>query len=153
MAINKNHEFEDLDNIKCSIVEKNASADRVQFLKDLLSYNKYEVIVVASPAPKAAPATASAPAPAAAPTPGTNTEGEVPKTTDESGKPAEVAANPEPIAPSTFTVGVTDLRFNPTNAVFGRSLHTPNGQVVTLAYWNQEVEVSDDTVPYFEQKK
>jgi hypothetical protein len=147
MAINKNHEFEDLDNIKCSIVEKNASPDRVQFLKDLLSYNKYEVIVVASPAPKAAPTPVPTPAPA------TPTEGEATKAADESGKIAEVAANPEPIAPSTFTVGVTDLRFNPTNAVFGRSLHTPEGHVVTLAYWNQEVKVSDDTVPYFEQNK
>jgi ribosomal protein L12E/L44/L45/RPP1/RPP2 len=153
MAINKNHEFEDLDNIKCSIVEKNASADRIQFLKDLLSYNKYEVIVVASPAPKAAPAPASASAPAPAPATATTTEGEGTKAADESGKLGGVATNPEPIAPTTFTIGVTDLRFNPTNAVFGRSLHTPNGQVVTLAYWNQEVEVSDDTVPYFEQKK
>ena len=116
MAINKNHEFEDLDNIKCSIVEKNIAADRVQFLKDLLVYNKYEVVVVASPAPTPAP-------------------------------------TPEPVAPSTFTVGVTDLRFNPTNAVFGRSLHTPDGHVVTLAYWNQEETVSDDTIPYFEHSK
>ena len=61
MAINKNHEFEDLDNTKCSIVEKNASAERVQFLKDLLSYNKYQVMVVPSPAPKVAAAPAPAP--------------------------------------------------------------------------------------------
>ena len=127
MAINKNHEFEDLDNIKCSIVEKNASAERVQFLKDLLSFNKYEVIVVASPAPKAAPA---APIQVA--------EGEA------TPKPAA-----ELIAPTTFTVGVTDLKFNPTNAVFGRSLHTTEGRIVTLAYWNQEDTVSDDTIPYF----
>jgi hypothetical protein len=133
MAINKNHEFEDLDNIKCSIVEKNASADRVQFLKDLLTYNKYEVVVVASPAPKAA-----APAPVA------TVEGE----------PASAPiATPEPVAPSTFTIGVTDLRFNPTNAVFGRALHTPDGHVVTLAFWNQEETVSNDEVPYFEHKK
>ena len=118
MAINKNHEFEDLDNIKCSIVEKNASASRVQFLKDLLTYNKYEVVVVESPAPKAAAA-------------------------------AEPVPASEPIVPSTFTVGVTDLRFNPTNAVFGRTLHTPGGHVVTLAYWQQQDDVSDDTVPYF----
>lgn len=126
MAINKNHEFEDLDNIKCSIVEKNVSADRVEFLKDLLTFNKYEVVVVPSPAPKAAAA------PVAAPT------GE-----------GETASAPAP--PSTFTVGVTDLRFNPTNAVFGRSLHTPDGHIVTLAYWQQKESVSDDTVPYFEQ--
>ncbi len=134
MAINKNHEFEDLDNIKCSIVEKNVSSDRVQFLKALLTFNKYEVVVVASPAPKAA--STPAPAPIA--------EGEV--------TPIATPAN-EPVAPSTFTVGVTDLRFNPTNAVFGRSLHTPDGHVVTLAYWNQEDAVSDDTVPYFEHTK
>jgi len=133
MAINKNHEFEDLDNMKCSIVEKNASADRVQFLKDLLTYNKYEVVVVPSPAPKAA-----APAPVA------TVEGEPAS--------APIAA-PEPLTPSTFTIGVTDLRFNPTNAVFGRSLHTPDGHVVTLAYWNQEETVSNDEIPYFEHKK
>ena len=134
MAINKNHEFEDLDNIKCSIVEKNASAERVQFLKDLLTYNKYEVVVVSSPAPKAA----------AAPAPVATVEGET------ATAPTPV---PEPVAPSTFTVGVTDLRFNPTNAVFGRSLHTPDGHVVTLAYWNEEDAVSDDTVPYFDHTK
>ena len=62
MAINKNHEFEDLGTSKCAIVEKNASPERVQFLKTLLEFNKYEVVVVDSPAPKAAPA-----APVAAP--------------------------------------------------------------------------------------
>ena len=133
MAINKNHEFEDLDNIKCSIVEKNASAVRVQFLKDLLSYNKYEVVVVASPAPKLAP--------------------EAAKAADESGNVSTTTPTTEPLAPNTFTVGVTDLRFNPTNAVFGRSLHTPDGHVVTLAYWHQEEAISDDTVPYFEHHK
>jgi hypothetical protein len=131
MAINKNHEFEDLDNIKCSIVEKNASAERVQFLKDLLTYNKYEVVVVPSPAPKAAAPVVAAPV---------AVEGE----TASAPAPA-----PTPVAPSTFTIGVTDLRFNPTNAVFGRSLHTIDGRIVTLAYWNQEQAVSDDTVPYF----
>jgi hypothetical protein len=114
MAINKNHEFEDLDNIKCSIVEKNASADRVQFLKDLLTYNKYQVVVLPSPAPKAA-ATA-------------------PVATAEGDPASAPIAAPEPETPSTFTIGVTDLRFNPTNAVFGRSIHTPDGHVVTLAY-------------------
>ena len=36
MAINKNHEFEDLGGIKCAIVEKNTSKERVAFLKDPL---------------------------------------------------------------------------------------------------------------------
>ena len=104
----------------------------MQFLKDLLTYNKYEVVVVPSPAPKAAAPVAAAPV----------VEGET------ASAPAPAAA-PAPVAPSTFTIGVTDLRFNPTNAVFGRSLHTTDGRIVTLAYWNQEQAVSDDTVPYF----
>ena len=125
MAINKNHEFEDLDGIKCSIVEKNASPDRVQFLKALLELNHYSVVVTGSPAPK----------PAAAPAPDAT--------------PAEPV---EPPAPTTFTIGVTDLTFNATNAVFGRLLKTTDGHIVTLAFWQQKDTTSDDSVPYFDHK-
>ncbi|MEY3437285.1 MAG: hypothetical protein RL335_1741, partial [Bacteroidota bacterium] len=45
MAINQNHLFEELDGIKCGIVEKNVSPERLQFLKELLEINKYEVLV------------------------------------------------------------------------------------------------------------
>lgn len=127
MAINKNHEFEDLDGVKCAIVEKNASTERAAFLKSLLEFNNYTVVVVASPPPKAAPA----PKPA---------EGEAPV--------EPVAAPP---APSTFTVGVTDVTFNPTNAIFGRLLHTRDGHIVTLAYWQQKEKISHDEVPYYER--
>lgn len=106
MAINKNHEFEELNGIKCAIVEKNISADRCQFLQTLLTYNQYEIVVVETPATENAPA--------------------------------------------TFTVGVTDLTFNPTNAVFGRILKSPDGHIVTLAFWQQKDAISDDSVPYFE---
>ena len=41
MAINKNHEFDDLDGVKCAIVEKNVSPERVEFLKNILRYNGY----------------------------------------------------------------------------------------------------------------
>jgi hypothetical protein len=134
MAINKNHEFEDLDSIKCAIVEKNASPERVAFLKQLLESNKYQVVVVGSPAPKAAPA-APVPAPA---------EGDA--------TPAPAPPVPEaPAAPTTFTVGVTNLTFNATNAIFGRQLKTDNGTIVTLAYWQEKEAVSNDKVPYFEQ--
>src|SRR5256885_865218 len=109
MAINKNHEFEDLDGVKCAVVEKNASQQRVDFLKPLLEFNKYTVIVVASPPPKVG-ATAAA----------VNTE-------------AIAEATPPP--PASFTIGVTDVTFNATNAIFGRLLKTRGGQVVTLAYW------------------
>ncbi len=135
MAINKNHEFEDLDSIKCAIVEKNASPERVAFLKQLLELNKYQVVVVGSPAPKTAAAPVAAPA----------VEGDA--TTAAPAPPVPEA----PPAPSTFTVGVTDLTFNATNAIFGRQLKTDNGTIVTLAYWQQKESVSNDEVPYFDQ--
>lgn len=124
MAINKNHEFEELDGVKCGIVEKNVKPERVSFLKSLLEFNGYTVVAVPSPAPKAAPAKPVA-------------EGETPP-------PAP------PPSPEIFTVGVTDYTFNPINAIFGRLLKTPDGHVVTLAYWQQKDMVSHDEVPYYE---
>ena len=125
MAINKNHEFEELDGVKCGIVEKNAAPQRVQFLKNLLEYNGFTVVAVPSLPPKAAPAV----------------------------KMEDAAAVAEPVvpAPETFTVGVTDYTFNPTNAIFGRSLKTKDGHVVTLAYWQQKENVSHDEIPYYER--
>lgn len=136
MAINKNHEFEDLGTKKCAIVEKNASAERVQFLKTLLEFNKYEVVVVDSPAPKAAPA-----APVASPV-----EGEAPAPAPPAVPDAPIA----PPAPTTFTIGVTDLCFNATNAIFGRQLKTTGGRIVSLAYWQEKESDSNDELPYFE---
>jgi len=133
MAINKNHEFEELNGIKCAIVEKNVAPQRVEFLKNLLQFNGYEVVVAASPAPKAAPA----------PKPAAPANGEV--------QAEQAATPPPPPTPETFTVGVTDITFNPINAIFGRALHTPDKHVVTLAYWQQKEEVSHDEVPYFEK--
>lgn len=132
MAINKNHEFEELDGVKCAIVEKNASRERVDFLKNLLEFNNYTVVVVASPPPKAAPA----PKPAA------------PTAEGEAAAPVAEAPPPPP-PPTTFTIGVTDVRFNPTNAIFGRMLKTRDGHIVTLAYWQEKENVSRDEVPYY----
>lgn len=125
MALNKNHEFEELDGVKCGIVERNVKPERVSFLKSLLELNGFKVITVPTPPPKAA-----------APPP--------PKEGEET-----VAAAP-PATPETFTVGVTDYTFNSVNAIFGRILKTQNGHVVTLAYWNQKEPVSHDEIPYYE---
>jgi hypothetical protein len=133
MAINKNHEFEDLNGVKCAVVEKNASSKRVAFLKELLEFNKYTVVVVPSPPPK--------PAPAAAPKP---------ETAEAVSQPVTETQSPPP--PATFTVGVTNVTFNPTNAIFGRLLHTKDGHVVTLAYWYQQESTSNDEVPYYENR-
>jgi hypothetical protein len=118
MSLNPTHTFEDLGDTKCAIVEKDCSSERVQFLKNLLEYNGYMVVVVPSPPPKAAK-TAAVP------------EGEIPV--------PQVATGPE-----TFTVGVTDVTFSPINAVFNRELKTPSGKIVTKNYWKQrETEVKE----------
>jgi hypothetical protein len=137
MAINQNHLFEDLNGIKCSIVEKNASKERVEFLKRVLEYNSYTVVVVPSPPPKGAPAVmpAAASTPEATPTPAA----------------APTAPAPPP-APETFTVGVTDTMFNTTNAIFGRLLKAPGGHIVTLAYWQQKDAEPHDEIPYFDNR-
>ena len=132
MAINKNHEFEELNGIKCAIVEKNVSQDRVVFLKSLLEFNHYTVVFQATPPPKAAPAPAASPA------------------ADGAVETPPVAATPPP--PETFTVGVTDVMFNATNAVFGRLLKTKSGHVVTLAYWKQNEAYAHDEIPYYENE-
>ena len=124
MAINKNHEFEELNGVKCGIVEKNATSVRVAFLQPLLEQNGYSVVVVESPAPKTTPAP------------------EI--TTGE-------AATPVTTPPVTYTIGVTDYTFNTINAIFGRLLKTPEGGVVTQAYWLQQEASGNDETPYYER--
>ncbi len=160
MAINKNHEFEELNGIKCAIVEKNASKERLAFLKPLLEFNKYEVVaiptpvkaapVAATPAPAAAPAPATAPAPASATTEATpSAEAATQPTAPEA--PIAPPPPPTPPPPETYTIGVTNVMFNPINAIFGRLLKTPDGHIVTLAYWQQKEAVSNDEIPYYDK--
>jgi hypothetical protein len=138
MAINKNLEFEELNGVKCGIVERNATPERVAFLKDLLEHNGFSVITAPSPPPKAPP-----PPKPAVPAEGTpQPETTQPETINDS---KDAAHKPE-----TFTIGVTDYTFNSINAIFGRQLKTKDGHIVTLAYWNQEEKVSDDERPYYE---
>ena len=131
MAINKNHEFEELEGVKCGIVEKNVTPARVEFLKRLLTFNGFTVVTAPTPAPKVI----------AKP---------VAKATEGEELPPPASAPPP--APETFLVGVTDYTFNSINAIFGRLLKTPNGHVVTLAYWQQQETVSQDEIPYYEHK-
>ena len=133
MPINKNHEFEELDGVKCGIGEKNVTAGRVAFLRKLLEHNKFTVVVVPSPPPKVVVAK--------------------PIVAEEGAEPVALVPQPAMDAPETFTVGVTDYTFNPINAIFGRLLHTPDGHVVTQAYWYQNENVSHDETPYYEHTK
>ena len=110
-----------MNGVKCAIVERNCSQERTDFLKELLEWNKYTVVLAPSaPAkPVAAATTENVEAPAA------------------------------PLPPTSFTIGVTDVTFNAVNAVFGRLLKTKDGRVVTLAYWQEKEKSAQDEVPYF----
>lgn len=130
MAINKNHEVEELEGVRCAVVERNVSPARTQFIKELLELNGYKVMVIKTPVKAAAPP----PAPVAA----------------DPNAPAPPPPPPPPPAPDTYTVGVTNITFNSTNAIMGRLLHTKDGHVVTLAYWQQKDDVSRDAIPYFD---
>lgn len=48
--------------------------------------------------------------------------------------------------PQLYTLGVTDMVFNPTTYVFERRLKTLDGHKVTQDYWNQK---SEDTNPHY----
>lgn len=130
MAINKNHEFEELDGVKCGVVEKNASAERVAFLKRLLEHNRYQVVVVPSTPAKAVAAKQV--------------------TTDPGAEVLSVQVEPALPGLETFTIGVTDYTFNSINAIFGRVLRSEDGHVVTQAYWQQRDTSSNDEIPYYE---
>lgn len=129
MAINSNHPFEEIDGVRCAVVEKNCSPVRVEFLKSLLEYNRFTVVTAATPPLKVA-------APVAKPV----AEGETAPV---------VETPPPPLPPSTFTVYVIENEFNVTNAIFGRLLRSRDGHVVTMKYWKQQEEVSNDVKPYF----
>jgi hypothetical protein len=145
MPINKNHEFEDLDGIKCAVVERNADAARVTFVKSLLEYNGYEVVVVPTPVKPAPAAKPAQPAAAVAEESSISTTSASPVIAESSEK--------IPPPPETFTIGVTDVMFNATNAIFGRLLRTVEGHVVTLAFWQQRENISNDEVPYFQKQQ
>jgi hypothetical protein len=88
MALDKGkHIVEELNGVRCTIIEKDVDKARADFLKDLLELNGYEVHLTG--------------------------------------------------AESKFTVGVTDLVFNPMIAVYQQKLRTADGKKVSPAYWRQ----------------
>jgi hypothetical protein len=52
-----------------------------------------------------------------------------------------------PANPKTYTLGVTDIVFNPVIAVYQKALGRKDGKKVTAAYWNQTgIEMN---IPYW----
>ena len=109
MPLKAKHTVEEINGIRCTVIEKGITAERVVFLKDLLEFNKLKVEV------------------------------------------AEIPAKEEGAA-STFTVGVTDIVFNPTIAVYEMKLKTREGKSVSPAYWEQYTSDCNDEYWAFEMK-
>ncbi len=101
MPLKAKHIVEEINGVRCTIVEKGATKERVTFLQDLLTFNNFEVLIA-----------------------------EEPKAAED--------------APVLFTVGVTDLVFNPVIAVYEMSLKTRDGKNVSPAYWEQSSNIPVD---------
>ncbi|SDK70126.1 hypothetical protein SAMN04488034_101161 [Salinimicrobium catena] len=107
MALDGKHTFGSIGDTRVSFVEKKIDEPRKEFLKELLEFNGFEVII----------------------------EEEKRKSEEES---------------QLYTLGVTDMTFNPVIWVYERKLKTFNGRKVTADYWNQ---VSTETAPQYWQKR
>ena len=51
----------------------------------------------------------------------------------------------------TWSLGVTDLLFNPVIRVYQQKLHRKDGQIVNPAYWNQWT--ADPDIPYWQVRR
>ncbi|UCE92576.1 MAG: hypothetical protein JSV73_06955 [Flavobacteriaceae bacterium] len=104
MALEGKHMFGAIGDTRVTFVEKKIGKDRMEFLKKLLEFNGFEVLIQ-----------------------------------EEKRKSEE--------DPQLYTVGVTDMVFNPTVYVFQRRLKTLDGNhIVNQEYWNQW---SEDTKPQY----
>ena len=104
MSLEGKHQFGSIGETRVTFVEKKVEEARMEFLKKLLEFNGFEVVI----------------------------EEEKRKSEEE---------------PQLYTVGVTDMVFNPTVYVFQRRLRTLDGKhIVTPDYWNQK---SEDTNPHY----
>jgi len=124
--VKEGHAVVEINGVRCAIVEKNVSPERVEFLKKLLEHNGYTVMTAPTPPPPVKPMPKPPPPPA-------GTEGQVPP-------PPLPPPPPPPPAPSTFTIGVTNISFHAMLLIYERSLFTPDGEIVSIAYWNQQPE-------------
>lgn len=139
MGLNQNHTVEELGGVRCAIVEKNITLERANFLTKILSGNGLTTVCIVAEAPKAKANAAPAPKPEA------SAEGVAPAIVE----PEPIAAiNP---ADLRYTLGVTDVKFNPINAIYGRILTSENGNFVTPDYWHQKTPVNNDQIPYYEK--
>jgi len=104
MGLAGKHMFGSIGEQRVTFVEKKITAERLDFLKQLLEVNGFEVLV------------------------------------DEDKRKSEED-------PQLYTIGVTDMVFNPTVYIFQRRLKTLDGNhIVNQEYWNQ---ISEDPKPQY----
>ena len=96
MAINPHHTVEEINGIRCSVIEKRITTERAAYLKAILEFNKMEVVI--------------------------QSDGD-----------------------GVFTLGVTNVIFNPIHALYGRVLKNIDGKLVTPAIWYQK----EQTGPFY----
>ena len=107
------HTVKEINGTRCSIIEKDTSHQRALFLKKLLQHNGFEVVVQK------------------------NETTELPSEEEKEIKGKEgINEEAEQRIPETWSIGVTDLTFNPVIAIYERSLKTLDNQLLTPAYWN-----------------
>jgi hypothetical protein len=94
------HIVQEINGIRCTVIESGISKARMQFLKETLEFNKLEVVAAEDKAAE------------------TDTE-------------------------VHYTLGVTNLIFNPVIAMYARKLMLPDGRILTPAYWNQDTDYID----------
>jgi hypothetical protein len=109
MKISGKHSIEEINGVRCSVADKQATAERTRFLEILLEHNGYKTEWQKNIPPPAKP-----------PKPGTET-------------PAV-----QPSTPETYKVGVTDITFNVAIMIFSRKLKTLQNKVLLPTYWTQE---------------
>ena len=94
------HIIGEINGVRCTIIESEAMKSRVDFLKELLEFNQYEIKISEN---------------------------------NEKGLNGE----------SLYTIGVTNILFNPVIAVYDRTLKTKIGHKVSPAYWLQQTTICD----------
>jgi hypothetical protein len=129
MALTKGkHIVKEIDSVLCTIVETGISIDRMNFLKGLLEFNKFDVKTEKD-----------------------EVKAKIEDKTEAKGEAGAKAEAKNAPQLDTYTIGVTDLVFNPMIAVYENSLKRPIGEIVSPAYWNQQTERLD--LPYFDYRK
>lgn len=72
---------------------------------------------------------------------------------EHNGKEVKILEEKNDNTEKTFTIGVTDILFNPVFAIYERTLKSPDGFKVTPAYWNQQTSVFDPRYWLMKKKK